>query len=1026
MKLRIVGGPVEAGKKVEVEVNGDATDWVKSIEAACGSSLAGYNIHGTEIDGKKVKAGALLNSGAGSTPASNELKNGAILMLKAKGGSNPTTPRDPAPPAAAAPPPAAEPAAPAERSYKDRVVAIFEAYDPGKVGQAGALLEKHKGKEEQVISSLVKKYGPEPAPKAATPRPAAPPPPAPAPEKPAGSPVAPTVPKLDIPSTAPPPKTYKERITALFEKYDPAKLSQVDALLKKYQGKEEQAIAQLVKKMGPEPDPNASFSSAAGSSSAQPTPHSVASESPASQRSEAQKESTPIASPRSYKDRVIAIFNHYDPGKVGQAAALLDKHKGKEEQVISSLVKKYGPEPDPMAGGVAPPTPRKSYRDRVIAMYTKYAPEKLSTVDRTMEKFKGQEEEVMKTLIGKYGPEPVDEPPAPTPAAPAPAPAPVKAAPPAPAPAPEPPARSKTPPATTATPPPAPQPKATAAHSQPPAPHPVEEAHQPAAKQHAEPPKPPTPQVEKISQEPTPVSTPRDEAESSVITSPIPSPVASQHNTVAPVAAHHVVPPVPMPPLKPPRSRGKVLEFAMTALAQSVAAPLRKRVFASWKRFAERSALTKLAHGALERHEWVQDEQGFHSAEGGETVPDLEAEFMRRKRNPSLAPSLCADLRTLAEVVQNPLSKTCHITAAEASTVCLGAIHQIRRLRTELSGARNEILARENETRGQIHHLEAELEQALQKISQADAKMSQFSQLQDELKLARQQVEEVKEAGKAGEAKTKALKEQVAKLKKELENERKGIPTDLEQQMAARDETIAKMHQELAKLRLQVKQLKTEKSAAIEEAEKVKQLRARSAERESRRQRSPSPQATYLLEAGPTAGSPPHYMIPAQGSRPRFAGAANQSGDGGRPISTSTRAAPRQGSGNAQGLVDDSSEFLPDEAGSKQGQGPSAPRAIKARDVDEQSNSTVDDDEVILQPLPDRGSCPHCHTGLTSFNNEDLAQLADEAKAAFCFSCRRSFLARDLRARDSRAVSRDQILAKYASPNPHNPQRPSR
>eukprot|EP00759_Apiculatamorpha_spiralis_P021300 PhF_6_TR26210/c0_g1_i5/m.37350 len=47
------------------------------------------------------------------------------------------------------------------------------------------------------------------------------------------------------------------------------------------------------------------------------------------------------------------------------------------------------------------------YRGRVQAMFTKYAPEKLPELNVIMEKFQGNEEELMQALVDKYGPEPM-------------------------------------------------------------------------------------------------------------------------------------------------------------------------------------------------------------------------------------------------------------------------------------------------------------------------------------------------------------------------------------------------------------------------------------------------------------------------------------------------------------------------------------------------------------------------------------------------------------------------------------------
>ena len=46
-------------------------------------------------------------------------------------------------------------------SYKERVVAIFQAHDPTKVAKVDAVLKQYEGKEEAYIKALLKKYGAE-------------------------------------------------------------------------------------------------------------------------------------------------------------------------------------------------------------------------------------------------------------------------------------------------------------------------------------------------------------------------------------------------------------------------------------------------------------------------------------------------------------------------------------------------------------------------------------------------------------------------------------------------------------------------------------------------------------------------------------------------------------------------------------------------------------------------------------------------------------------------------------------------
>jgi hypothetical protein len=250
-------------------------------------------------------------------------------MLKAlvkKYGPEPTppaTPRVPASPAAPAPSAAAASGSPqqtprADLSHRDRVKALYDKYDPEKSATTDATLAKYAGKEEQLIKALVKKYGPEPEAPAAAAEPST--------AAPAGEPAA--------------ARTHRERVKAMYDQYDPDKSATVDATLAKYVGKEEQLIKALVKKYGPEPEgaPSAAASPAASPAKAAPPVATTAAVAAAPPK------------PLTHRDRVKALYEKYDPEKSASTDATLAKYAGKEEQLIKALVKKYGPEPE---GGAA-------------------------------------------------------------------------------------------------------------------------------------------------------------------------------------------------------------------------------------------------------------------------------------------------------------------------------------------------------------------------------------------------------------------------------------------------------------------------------------------------------------------------------------------------------------------------------------------------------------------------------------------------------------------------------------------------
>ena len=235
-----------------------------------------------------------------------------------------------------------------------------------------------------------------------------------------------------------PQLTIRERVTAIYQKYCPEKLGNVDKAVESYAGHEDQLIALLVEKYGPEPTPSeiASNSSSVAPPATQPSPTP----------NTANTATKPAASnQRSYRDRVVAIYTKYKPAKLGSVDKNLEQYKGQEEALIEVLVKKFGPEPEaeaaatqphPQEGGdlqgsmsqSPPATPQTtaqanpteptspkpapvdcSYRDRVTAIYQKYKPNKVNSVDKLMGQYAGQEEFLIKSLVEKFGPEPEPE-----------------------------------------------------------------------------------------------------------------------------------------------------------------------------------------------------------------------------------------------------------------------------------------------------------------------------------------------------------------------------------------------------------------------------------------------------------------------------------------------------------------------------------------------------------------------------------------------------------------------------------------
>lgn len=104
-------------------------------------------------------------------------------------------------------------------ALQERIVRMIEKYTPDRINETNEILSKYAGHEAKLLDAYRKKYGPEPN---------------------------------DIDDAT--PEDLQKRIAAMVTKYQPDKVSTIDAQLKKYAGKEKTVLRNMIKKLGPEPD----------------------------------------------------------------------------------------------------------------------------------------------------------------------------------------------------------------------------------------------------------------------------------------------------------------------------------------------------------------------------------------------------------------------------------------------------------------------------------------------------------------------------------------------------------------------------------------------------------------------------------------------------------------------------------------------------------------------------------------------------------------------------------------------------
>eukprot|EP00760_Papus_ankaliazontas_P013063 PhM_4_TR15638/c0_g1_i9/m.64582 len=96
-----------------------------------------------------------------------------------------------------------------------------------------------------------------------------------------------------------------QRITRMYEHYNPSKVRNVDRILKLYSGNEDDLLQELIAKYGPEPDTEC----------------------------------------MTLKDRITSMYEHYNPSKLRCVGRLLILYEGSHDKLLQELVDRYGPEP---------------------------------------------------------------------------------------------------------------------------------------------------------------------------------------------------------------------------------------------------------------------------------------------------------------------------------------------------------------------------------------------------------------------------------------------------------------------------------------------------------------------------------------------------------------------------------------------------------------------------------------------------------------------------------------------------------
>jgi hypothetical protein len=205
------------------------------------------------------------------------------------------------------------------RTMRQRVISLFQRYNPAKLHNVEDLLAQYTGKEDQLIAAVVRRFGPEPE---------------------------------DLRLSE---EETTRRTAAILAKYDPSEVQRAPEIVQRNRGQEQELLEALVKRYGPEPTPlrirTPSVMTPRGGGGASDESPRLAS--PPSVPSESQR--TPnFSEPDSFRERLVAFYKRYNPGKLNSIDAVMQKYQGHESFLMEQLVQRYGPEP----GGDASPTSR--------------------------------------------------------------------------------------------------------------------------------------------------------------------------------------------------------------------------------------------------------------------------------------------------------------------------------------------------------------------------------------------------------------------------------------------------------------------------------------------------------------------------------------------------------------------------------------------------------------------------------------------------------------------------------------------
>jgi hypothetical protein len=187
-------------------------------------------------------------------------------------------------------------------------------------------------------------------------------------------------------------------ILDIYERYNPEKISEVADLLEKYAGQEYDLIENIFNKYDVSKEERSVFLKSRG---------------------EVSLDQKSIINPAHF---IFQIYERYNPDKLSAVPELLEKYVGQEEDLIENIISKYSisleektelqssaekefyrnSSLESQSSIVENDTIIKEPENVILSIYERYNPNKISDVKELLDKYFGQEDELIENIFDKY------------------------------------------------------------------------------------------------------------------------------------------------------------------------------------------------------------------------------------------------------------------------------------------------------------------------------------------------------------------------------------------------------------------------------------------------------------------------------------------------------------------------------------------------------------------------------------------------------------------------------------------------